>query len=275
MAQFFYLVLSLLAAMLFAPLWAELACLAGHLAPNYRGRAIPQSMGAIFLPVFLLAAAWAYVTELLAASVLWRALLVVFAFGLLGLADDIWGDRRSKGFTGHFARFFREGSITTGLIKAVAGYLACLAATCGMPVFFPLLFLRAALVALSANLLNLLDLRPGRSLKVFFLLALLLVTLVPKEAGVLLLFPFLLAAFILFPRDLAARGMLGDTGANVLGAVLGLFTVLFGSSLLQLGSLALLAGVHVLTEKVSLSAVIDRQPLLRFLDHLGRTGQFE
>ena len=275
MPQFFYLVISLFSAMLFSPLWAELACFAGHLAPNYCGRAIPHSMGAIFMPVFLSAAAWAYVTDLLVPTVMWRTLLVVFAFGLLGLVDDIWGDRRSKGFTGHFSRLLREGIITTGLIKAVAGYLACLAAVYGLPVFFPLLFLRAALIALSANLLNMLDLRPGRSLKAFFLLALLLVTLVPEEAGMLLLFPFLLAAFVLFPRDLAARGMLGDTGANVLGAVLGLFVVLFGSNLLQLVSVALLAGVHMLTEKVSLSAVIDRQPLLRFLDHLGRTKQYE
>ena len=73
----------------------------------------------------------------------------------------------------------------------------------------------------------------------------------------------------------AGGGMLGDAGANVLGAVLGLYAVLFGGNLLQLASLAILAVVHVLTEKVSLSAVIARQPLLRFLDHLGRTGQAE
>ncbi|HHX74434.1 MAG TPA: hypothetical protein GX699_05985 [Firmicutes bacterium] len=275
MAQFLYLVISLADALLAAPLWAELACLAGHLAPNYRGKAIPQSMGTIFLPVFLPAAAWAHATELLAPHMLWRTLLIVFAFGLLGLADDIWGNPRAKGFSGHFTRLLREGSVTTGLLKAVAGYFAALAAVSGLPAFFPLPFLRAALVALSANLLNLLDLRPGRSLKAFFLLALLLVLLVPKDAGALLLLPFLLAAFILFPRDLAGGGMLGDAGANVLGAVLGLYAVLFGGNLLQLASLAILAVVHVLTEKVSLSAVIDRQPLLRFLDHLGRTGQAE
>ena len=108
---------------------------------------------------------------------------------------------------------------------------------------------RAALVALSANLLNLVDLRPGRALKVFFVLAFISVCLVPGETSVLLLFPFLLAALVYLPQDLAAQGMLGDAGANVLGGVLGLNLVLNAPALWQLLYFTVLVLIHLLTEK--------------------------
>jgi len=64
--------------------------------------------------------------------------------------------------------------------------------------------------------------------------------------------------------------MLGDAGANALGALLG---VVAAASLSRPARVALLAGIAGLTaasEKVSFTAVIERTPALRWLDMLGR-----
>ena len=77
-------------------------------------------------------------------------------------------------------------------------------------------------------------------------------------------------AAVLLPPDLRERTMLGDGGANALGAALG---VALAGVLSRAETVALLATVVVLTamsEVVSFSAVIDRVTPLRWLDRLGR-----
>jgi UDP-GlcNAc:undecaprenyl-phosphate GlcNAc-1-phosphate transferase len=78
------------------------------------------------------------------------------------------------------------------------------------------------------------------------------------------------AALALLPEDLGERAMLGDAGANALGAMLG---VAAAASLRRPARIALLAAVTGLTaasEKVSFTTVIERTPPLRWLDMLGR-----
>ena len=101
MVVWIYILVILASAMLFIPLWAEVLRVAGHMEVNYRGRAIPQSMGGIFPPVYLVSAAWANWTGLIPRELLLRTLIVVVGLGVLGLVDDVWGDSKSKGFGGH------------------------------------------------------------------------------------------------------------------------------------------------------------------------------
>jgi UDP-N-acetylmuramyl pentapeptide phosphotransferase/UDP-N-acetylglucosamine-1-phosphate transferase len=88
-------------------------------------------------------------------------------------------------------------------------------------------------------------------------------------AGVALA-PVMGAAVGLLPEDLGERLMLGDAGANALGAALG------AGALLQLGpdartvAAVVLVVLNVAAELVSFSRVIDRTPFLRHLDRLGR-----
>jgi hypothetical protein len=64
--------------------------------------------------------------------------------------------------------------------------------------------------------------------------------------------------------------MIGDTGANVLGAVLGLACVLeVGRGARNVILVALIAA-NLAAEFISFSRVIDRVPVLRALDLLGR-----
>lgn len=273
MALVMFLVIALTASIMLLPFWAEVLRMAGHMETNFRGRSIPQSMGGLLIPVFALSGAWALLTGLLPAGYVARALVVVAGLGLLGLTDDIWGDGKSRGFGGHFRRLFRQGELSTGVVKAAGGFLVSVFAVAGLPGFFLLVFWRAALVALSANLFNLLDLRPGRSLKAFFLASLVYAFFVRSEAGVLLLFPAWLAALTYLPWDLKGRGMLGDAGANAFGGLLGLVVVLTAPAAFHLAWFGALAAVHVAAERVSLTALIHSNRFLNFIDMLGREGR--
>ncbi len=182
----------------------------------------------------------------------------------VGGYDDVAGARPAqagvKGFRGHVGAL-RHGTVTTGAVKVAGIGLAGLAGCALLPDRrVPLdVLLGGAVVACSANLLNLLDLRPGRALKVGLAVATLL-----RQSGVAA------AAAVLLPEDLTERTMLGDAGANALGAVLGLALVeRLGSRTATAGALAALAGLTAASEVVSYSRVIDATPL-RWLDRLGR-----
>ena len=126
------------------------------------------------------------------------------------------------------------------------------------------MILNAGLVAGSANLLNLFDLRPGRAIKVTAVSGVLIGTAGPDRVAAPLG-----AALALLPEDLGERAMLGDAGANALGAMLGASA----AGLSRPARIALLAGIAGLTaasEKVSFTKVIARTPALNWLDMLGR-----
>jgi len=161
----------------------------------------------------------------------------------IGLVDDLLAGPE-RGFAGHL----RAGR-TTGVLKLVGIPLAGLLATRRLS--------GALLVGLAANALNQLDTKPGRALKAYALAAL------PVQAP-------LLPAVILAPYDLREMAMLGDSGSNALGALLGLNSVdrLTGRSRwLAIGALA---GLNLLGELRSLGELIERTPVLRDLDRLGR-----
>jgi UDP-N-acetylmuramyl pentapeptide phosphotransferase/UDP-N-acetylglucosamine-1-phosphate transferase len=120
-------------------------------------------------------------------------------------------------------------------------------------------------LALAANAVNLLDLRPGRALKAFSASCLVLVPEV-GQLGAAALFG---AGCALLPEDLGERAMLGDAGSNALGFALGFWTLELPLGV-TLAVLALLAGLHVYAERGSLSALIDAVGPLRYLDRLGR-----
>jgi hypothetical protein len=162
---------------------------------------------------------------------------------LLGFLDDVWGGPE-RGLREHL----RAGR-TTGVLKAVGIPLVGLLRTRSLG--------GALLFALSANLFNQLDTKPGRCLKTYLLAA------GPLRAPVGL-------AVLLLPYDLAERTMLGDAGSNALGAVLGLKSVERFHGFSRLAAIATLAGLNLLGERTSIGRLIERTPCLRELDALGR-----
>jgi Glycosyl transferase family 2 len=167
----------------------------------------------------------------------------VAAVAALGLADDLWSGPE-RGFRDHL----RSGR-TTGILKLVGIPAVGLFATRRVS--------GALLVGLAANVLNQLDTRPGRALKVYLAAAL------PLDAPVGV-------AVLLLPYDLREMAMLGDAGSNALGALLGLNSVKRFTGRGQWVAIGALAGLTLLGEQKSIGAWIERTPVLSWLDRLGR-----
>lgn len=242
---------------------------------NLHGRVVPVGGGLVLVLAVVLVAAGdslaAAIRSVFAAPLVPGALLVlVLGFGLLGLIDDLLESGQVKGFRGHLAALAR-GQLTTGALKLVGGGLVALTVVPARAEGRALwLFADAALIALSANLANLLDRAPGRVAKVTLVLGAALVAThlgSGAPAGLSLL---LGATVVLLVPDLRERVMLGDAGANVLGAALGWTLAVEAGAPARVVALVVVLGLNLASEVVSFSAVIARTPGLRAFDRLGR-----
>ncbi len=175
--------------------------------------------------------------------------------------------RQAKGLRGHL-RALAGGTVTTGAVKlgvlGAGGYAAGRLLGSGRTDAL----LRGALVAGTANLVNLLDLRPGRAAKVTIGLGSALVAF--GGQGSPIAGAAVGAAAGGMGPDLAELTMLGDTGANALGAALGVCLAASRWAVVRVGSLLAVTALTLASERVSFTAVIDRTPQLRRIDSWGR-----
>ncbi|HYV60056.1 MAG TPA: hypothetical protein VFA62_08310, partial [Acidimicrobiia bacterium] len=224
---------------------------------NYRGHALPTAGGIIIILAVLVIEAGRAIAG--AAGIgdepgltLSRSLVLfaVFGFGLLGFVDDLLGAGGERGFRGH-VRALSQGRLTTGFVKLFggAGVAVVLVATPGFA-SGRRLSTDAVLIALAANLANLLDLAPGRLIKVSWVLYIPLAIALGTDAIGVAIAPVMGAALALLPDDLRERLMLGDTGANAIGAVLGLAVVLGSRESIRIAVMLVLLAVNVGAELV-------------------------
>lgn len=227
--------------------------------------------------------------------------------GLAGYIDDVDqgahdGGKVAKGLKGHLGAL-AHGQVTTGVIKiagigasalAASALVGSKATSVGGKVSD--LALNTVLIAGTANLANLLDLRPGRALKATVLVATPLsyfscaaaktpasgasgaasaTPAAPASASGasaqrLLASGLNAAAITALVEDLQETTMLGDTGANAAGALLGTSLAANDSWKLRLGTTLGVVGLILASEKVSFSKVIAANPALNWLDQLWR-----
>lgn len=225
--------------------------------------------------------------------------------GLAGYIDDVDqgahdGGKVAKGLKGHLGAL-AHGQVTTGVIKiagigasalAASALVGSKATSVGGKVAD--LALNTVLIAGTANLANLLDLRPGRALKATVLVATPLSYFScaaaktpasgasgapsakpvspasPASAQRLLASGLNAAAITALVEDLQETTMLGDTGANAAGALLGTSLAANDSWKLRLGTALGVVGLILASEKVSFSKVIAANPALNWLDQLWR-----
>lgn len=192
--------------------------------------------------------------------------------GIFGLIDDL-AERpndAAKGLKGHLGQL-RNGRLTTGALKVFGIGASATVAACALTDrcdsrtgYLADLAVNTVLIAGTANLFNLFDLRPGRALKAGVIASTLVITKAPATTGAVLGVSTVLAG-----ADLAERDMLGDCGANALGAAIGCSAIAA-----QRGTRVLTAiGVVALTmasERVSFSEVIANSRILRRIDGIGR-----
>ena len=247
------------AATLRKPVAAMLA--GGPLARNFRGQEIPTGMGLCLLLALLPGFFLLHLGGFISAAILWQQAFWLALVSLAGLADDAWGNKKNRGFRGHF-RALAGGQLTTGVLKVLAVGLGALLYSLPLT---PGGLVAAGVLALSVNAFNQLDLRPGRALKgaLFILGGLALAGSLPAALGCG-------ASLALLPGDLKAQYMLGDAGANLLGALVGLALVALLDPPWHLVVLALLALVNGAGELFSITRLIEGSKLLRWIDQIGR-----
>ena len=225
--------------------------------------------------------------------------------GLAGYIDDVDqgahdGGKVAKGLKGHLGAL-AHGQVTTGVIKiagigasalAASALVGSKATSVGGKVAD--LAVNTVLIAGTANLANLLDLRPGRALKATVLVAAPLSyfscagakapalgasdapsanPVSPASAASaqrLLASGLNAAAITALVEDLQETTMLGDTGANAAGALLGTSLAANDSWKLRLGTALGVVSLILASEKVSFSKVIAANPALNWLDQLWR-----
>jgi hypothetical protein len=251
---------------------------AGLVRRNYRNADLAFPLGAILTTSALVALApLAFLDDRADLDLLdpelrrWITYVVGVAF--LGFLDDSLGRGETaatpRGWRGH-ARALREGSLSTGAIKAIGALALAAYAVSGTGRESLEYLADVALLILATNLFNLLDLRPGRVEKALFALGaglcLAAWTLEPVE----LLGVFAGAVLVGSWFTLRERAMLGDTGSNLCGAMAGVWLLTTLGETERLVALGVILALTIFGEFRSISATVDRIPPLRWLDSLGR-----
>ena len=270
--------LAMALAALLLPRWCEDMLRTGLERVNYRGAVLAFPLGALLVSVSLIALVPLAILDDradldLLEPELGRWLGYVVGVAFLGLLDDMLGRGHAgdtaRGWRGH-ARAVASGQLSTGAIKAIGslGLAAFAVSGTGREIFGYLADL--ALLLLATNLFNLLDLRPGRVEKALVLLLAGLClgawTAFPLELLGVFIGPLLIGAAL----TLRERAMLGDAGANLAGAVAGVALLVTLSEDARLIALAIVLALTAYGEFRSISAAIERLPVLRDLDRIGR-----
>jgi UDP-GlcNAc:undecaprenyl-phosphate/decaprenyl-phosphate GlcNAc-1-phosphate transferase len=251
---------------------------AGLVRENYRGALLAFPLGAVLATAALVTLApLAFLNDRVDLDLLqpdlrrWLPYLLGIAF--LGFLDDSLGRGDAvaapRGWRGHWAAL-RQGSLSTGAIKAIGALALAAYVVSGLGLESWRYLADVALLILTTNLGNLLDLRPGRAEKGLALLAVGLClgtwTFAPLELLGIFAGPVLVSAWL----TLGERAMLGDTGSNLIGAIAGVWLLTTLGADARLIALGAVLALTIYGELRSISQTIDSVPPLRWLDSLGR-----
>ncbi|MEF9991112.1 MAG: glycosyl transferase [Romboutsia sp.] len=264
------LLVGLLGTYMIIPMFKNLLINSNIIRPNYKKDMIPVSMGIVFLPMMIINGIIVLLFTNKAENLLY---VFIYIFGMIsmffaGVLDDIIGNRDVSGLKGHFKSLLK-GHLTTGGFKALFGGFVGIIVSIAISKDITDIIVNTLIIALSTNLMNLLDLRPGRAIKVYLIITtIIFLTLV----GYIKVLPLLIVPNVLayFSHDLKARAMMGDTGSNVLGISIGILVVLGYSFNVRMSWLVFLIFIHIVTEKYSLTKIIEKNKFLNFIDKLGR-----
>ena len=254
---------------------------------NYRGVSVYNGLGIVWF--IWLVFYWSGAHLLVACGIdqpNWMSYLIpmfhlIAGSCVFGLFDDWVGDQNAKGFKGHLGSLAR-GILTTGGIKMLV--IGCIALFTMISLYWgsdeaiPRIIAGASVIALSANFINLFDVRPGRAGKVYTVCLAICLGAVACGGMIFLDWPDMVALALaglgplvaVWRFDIGEKGMLGDAGANSMGAFLGFMLATALPLWLLIPWAAILLALNLAAERVSFSEIIERNRFLRKLDGLGR-----
>ncbi|MET0727914.1 MAG: hypothetical protein ABWZ76_06405 [Acidimicrobiales bacterium] len=246
---------------------------------NYRGHHLPTAVGLVLVTAVIAVdggrtlLGLAGLGDVATAPARLLILAAVVMFGFLGLLDDLLGDGDDRGLRGHLVAAM-GGRVTTGFLKLGGGVAIALVLAGVIDQDRPgRVLVDAALIALAANIGNLLDRAPGRTIKWGLVAYVPLAVAAGTAASGVALAVVAGCAVALVWGDLQERFMLGDTGANALGAALGVGTALEATPGVRLVVVLALLFLTLLSEVVSFTRIIRAVMPLRLFDQLGRRAE--
>ncbi|MEJ8553675.1 glycosyl transferase [Tepidibacter sp. Z1-5] len=256
-----------LGTLLITPYFKSLLIESNIVRKNYRQDLIPVCAGIIFLPMVIInSSILRYFYE---SNDIYIYLFGIMSMAFIGILDDLIGDRDVSGLKGHFKSLLK-GKLTTGGFKALFGGFVALLISVNISNNIIDICVNTLLIALCTNLMNLLDLRPGRAIKGYLFISIILLFTVPMYYDKVMIVILMSNVLAYFKEDLKANAMMGDTGSNVLGISIGIIIAYNFSFMVRLCALILLIFIHIITEKYSLTKIIENNKLLNYIDMLGR-----
>ena len=276
-------VLGFLGTYFMIPLFKSMLVNSNVIRPNYKNEMIPVGMGIVFLPMMIINSIilgfvtlnniWFVSSSNYNLNIVWLLCLALYIFSMMamffaGALDDLIGNRSVSGLKGHFKSLLK-GELTTGGFKALFGGFVGLVVSVCISNDIVDIIVNTLIIALSTNLMNLFDLRPGRAIKAYLVI---MIPIYITLTGYIKALPLLILPNVLayFNTDLKARGMMGDTGSNVLGISIGVLMAFGYGIKVRLAWLVFLILMHLITEKFSLTKIIEKNKVLKFIDDLGR-----
>lgn len=243
---------------------------------NYKGVHIPCTSGLAFSVYIVLICGFLILYN----SVTYRlqpftidilsVLSGILSASYTGFIDDIEGDESHKGIKGHVSALLKL-EFTSGVIKASTGFIIAFIISFSWDLGLAESILNGFIICLMQNFINLLDLRPGRAVKtygVLLFLSLLFAALKPVFSCVCIS-TFIVLLFYLH-YELNEKCMMGDTGSNTLGILLGIAIASSSGYAYKIIILIFLILTHIFSEKRSINSLIEKVRVLKYIDMIGR-----
>lgn len=245
----------------------QLAYKINSLETNFRGNKIPVGSGVIIPILFI--CLYPFVVRLGHENE-WRYFcFIMSSLGIIGFIDDRFGSKEIKGIRGHITNFYKKKRISTGLAKLILITIVGLNISAVLYDELLTIFVCTITFAIWTNIINLLDVRPGRAIKGFWVLTIVLFS-VHFLNITYLVWVIVIQSILLIIIDIYEWGMLGDSGSNILGGMIGFWMIAYSSNIEVYVYLAIGSVLTIYAEKKSFSQWIEKHPMIQRIDHWGR-----
>lgn len=246
---------------------SQLAYKINNVEINYRGHKIPVGTGLLIPILFLCFYPLVKHIGQFNEWIIYCYLTVIL--GIVGFIDDRFGNKQIKGIKGHLSYLMKSKKMSTGFAKLVL--ITMVGFSVSTVLYEQLLTIIVCTItfAIWTNIVNLLDVRPGRAIKGFWLVTTITFSMHFFEIAYLE-WGLVILSIPLFIVDINEWGMLGDSGSNILGGLIGFWIIAFSSNVELYIYLLIGSALTIYAEKKSFSKWIEKYPIIRRIDHWGR-----